>query len=612
MRFLSRIGLQYRIAGGVVLGLVALFSLFGFLAIRAINESKDVALEDRLHLAETTAETVDALIQHTARQLEAATLIPLLGPDNTGKEQMEQLYHVLGTFDKIVRLDPSGRVLWIVPASAESPDWALAGNRQILDAMQEGQTDIAQVSAAEVDHPPIAIVIAPVLDGSGATRGFLAGELHLSHAGFPLVPLLEHERDMHAEIVDARGYIVAHSAPEKVSSPDEHVDVLAPFMASGRPGTIIHRVDGESSHVVAYYPLKSMPGGVVVEQLEDTALALPRDMERTILIFGLGSLLVASGAAWLHARTVVRPIRDLTNASKRIAAGSLDDPVAVTREDEVGELARSFDTMRVRLKASLAESRRWTDELETRVHERTRELESLSRSRAELLGKIISAQEEERLRISRELHDETAQELVHLVRGLEQIRDGSDDTRVQSVDDLIEATRETLKSVRRFSRDLRPSVLDDLGLMAAIEAIVEDTNAKLPGGATLRVEGEPQRVAEAVELALFRIAQESLRNVEKHAEATSALVELHFTSDAITLSVSDDGAGFDAPRNVSDLARAGKLGLVGMKERCELVDGSFDLQSSPGEGTRVAVIVRNDGSVQDVQQDRPPPGTDRG
>jgi len=203
---------------------------------------------------------------------------------------------------------------------------------------------------------------------------------------------------------------------------------------------------------------------------------------------------------------------------------------------------------------------------------------------------VTEAQEEERLRISRELHDETAQELVHLVRGLEQLRDGPDDTVARSVDELIDGTRETLKSVRRFSRDLRPSVLDDLGLVAAIEAIVEDTNAKLPGGATLRVEGEPQRVAEAVELALFRIAQESLRNVEKHARATSAAVELDFKPDVITLSISDDGVGFNAA-NVSDLARAGKLGLVGMKERCELVGGSFEVYSSPQQGTRIVVAV---------------------
>ncbi len=227
---------------------------------------------------------------------------------------------------------------------------------------------------------------------------------------------------------------------------------------------------------------------------------------------------------------------------------------------------------------------------------------------------VTEVQEEERLRMSRELHDETAQELVSLVRGLEQIHDVRDDARTQAVDDLIESTRETIRSVRRFSRDLRPSTLDDLGLMAAIEAIVEETSAKLSGGATLRVQGKPQRVAEAVELALFRIAQESLRNIEKHAGAKSAFVELHFTSDAITLTVSDDGVGFSLPANVSDggvgfntsnvsdLARADKLGLVGMKERCDLVGGSFDLQSNPGGGTRVAVSVRNGGSPRDVQQ----------
>ncbi|HEY5625696.1 MAG TPA: sensor histidine kinase [Dehalococcoidia bacterium] len=203
---------------------------------------------------------------------------------------------------------------------------------------------------------------------------------------------------------------------------------------------------------------------------------------------------------------------------------------------------------------------------------------------------VTEAQEEERLRISRELHDETAQELVNLVRGLEQINDGSDDARVQVVNGLIESTRETIRSVRRVSRDLRPSALDDLGLTAAIEAIVEDADEKLPRGAKLRVTGKAQRVAAAVELALFRIAQESLRNVAKHARATSAAVELAFTPDAINLSISDDGVGFNAS-NVSDLARAGKLGLVGMKERCDLVGGSFDLQSSPGEGTRVLVTV---------------------
>lgn len=578
----------------MVLGLVVLFSLFGFLAIRVINESKDVALEDRLNLAETTAESVDALVQHTTRQLEAAALIPLRGAGDTEKEQMEWQYQVLGTFDKIVRLDLGGQVLWSIPAPENAPGWALAGERQVLDAVQEGQTTIAQVSAAEVDHPPIAVVITPVRDGSGETRGFLAGELHLSHAGAPLVPLPEQTGGIHAGVVDARGYILSHPALEKPTSPDEHVDVLAPFIASGRPGTIIHHDDSGSAHVVAYYPLKSMPGGVVVEQREDAALALPNDMERVVLIFGLGSLLVASGAAWFHARTVVRPIRDLTNASRRIAAGSLDDPVAVTREDEVGELARSFDIMRVRLRDSLEESRRWTDELETRVGERTRELESLSRSRAELLGKVISVQEEERKRIARELHDDSAQDLATLLVELEALGESLPPSAEEAKRMLARVKSQTTKALtdmRQIILDLRPSILDELGLVSAVrwygrtrlESIQVAVSAN-PGSQRKRVEG-------SVETAIFRIAQEAINNVAKHAQAKEVKVRFEFADDRISLLVEDDGKGFDVASVIGAEGGTASLGLAGMNERATLLGGNVTIESEPGQGTKVRVEV---------------------
>lgn len=205
--------------------------------------------------------------------------------------------------------------------------------------------------------------------------------------------------------------------------------------------------------------------------------------------------------------------------------------------------------------------------------------------------RITEAQEEERLRIARDLHDDTAQELVGLVRRLEQLRSAGDATISRPVDELLEKARATLHSVRRYSRDLRPSVLDDLGLLAALEMVVEGVDGRLAGGARLQVGGEPRRLPAPVELALFRIAQEALRNVEKHAEATSVTVELDFREEAVRLGVSDDGRGFAVPRNVSDLARMGKLGLLGMKERAELVGGSFELSSSRGRGTNLAVTV---------------------
>ena len=205
---------------------------------------------------------------------------------------------------------------------------------------------------------------------------------------------------------------------------------------------------------------------------------------------------------------------------------------------------------------------------------------------------VTQAQEEERRRIARDLHDETAQELVQLTRKLEELRRDVEPALGPSVDHLLAKTRDALSSVRRFSRDLRPSVLDDLGLVAALETTVEEVDRRLPQGARVEVVGTPRRVDLAVEVALFRIGQEALRNVEKHARAKSVAVGLVFADDLIRLSVTDDGDGFTTPANAAtDLPRRGKLGLVGMRERAELVGASFDLQSAPGLGTRITVDV---------------------
>jgi len=335
-----------------------------------------------------------------------------------------------------------------------------------------------------------------------------------------------------------------------------------------------------------------MPGGVVVEQREDAALALPNDMERMVLIFGLGSLLVASGAAWFHARTIVRPIRDLTDASRRIAAGSLDDPVAVTREDEVGELARSFDIMRVRLRDSLEESRRWTDELETRVGERTRELESLSRSRAELLGKVISVQEEERKRIARELHDDSAQDLATLLVELEALGESLPTSAEKAKRMLARVKLQTTKALtdmRQIILDLRPSILDELGLVAAVRWYGRSRLESIQVAVSVNPGAQQKRVEGSVETAIFRIAQEAINNVAKHAEAKEVKVQFEFADDRISLLVEDDGKGFDVESVIGAEGGTASLGLAGMNERATLLGGNVTIESEPGQGTKVRV-----------------------
>jgi signal transduction histidine kinase len=204
---------------------------------------------------------------------------------------------------------------------------------------------------------------------------------------------------------------------------------------------------------------------------------------------------------------------------------------------------------------------------------------------------VTQAHEDERLRMARELHDDMAQELIHLVRKLEQFAANADPVGAGHAEEGLAISRNILRSVRRFSRDLRPAVLDDLGLVPAIEMVVEEADKLLSDGARLQVSGQPRRLSQPTEVALFRIAQEALRNVEKHAEATSATVELRFASDEVSVAVADNGIGFAPPVSVPELARLGKLGILGMKERAELVGGSFELQAEAGKGTRVVARV---------------------
>jgi len=148
-----------------------------------------------------------------------------------------------------------------------------------------------------------------------------------------------------------------------------------------------------------------------------------------------------------------------------------------------------------------------------------------------------------------------------------------------------------MEGVRRLSQDLRPPTLDRLGLVPALEWLASDV-AEYSGIATkINVLGTERRLPEEVELVLFRISQEALRNVWRHSQATSAEIRVEFNEDKTRLTVSDNGKGFDPPSSVGDLARDGKLGLAGMEERTRLLGGSMTLKSEPGKGTTVTTEV---------------------
>jgi PAS domain S-box-containing protein len=206
---------------------------------------------------------------------------------------------------------------------------------------------------------------------------------------------------------------------------------------------------------------------------------------------------------------------------------------------------------------------------------------------------ILRAQEEERQRIAQELHDETVQSLIVLCRKLDH-RKLNPVASTSAVEVLREAHADVesiVESVRGFAHGLRPPILDDLGLTPAIDKLLHELTSRSAIEVSLVVRGPDQRLPADVELALFRIAQEAVHNVERHSEAAHVNISIEYGPQTTRLVIADDGKGFVSPLPADDLANDRKLGLIGMQERARIVGGKLAIRSVPREGTRIVVEV---------------------
>ena len=207
---------------------------------------------------------------------------------------------------------------------------------------------------------------------------------------------------------------------------------------------------------------------------------------------------------------------------------------------------------------------------------------------------VTRAHEEERQRISRELHDETIQTLVLLCRQLDSLGGDGESLTASQTDSLLKArstAEEVVQGLRDFSKALRPPILDDLGMMASVRRLLTDFTERAGIEGKLKVTGGERRLSPDVELGLYRITQEALWNIERHAGATRVALVITFSAEKVKLEVVDNGAGFSVPPGSGDFTASGHLGLISMQERAELLGGKLEIRSSPGKGTQVIVSV---------------------
>ena len=608
---LSRLGLQKRIMLYVGIGLVIIFVSLFVVGTQAIDKGTDLVFAERLGIAQNIAAALANDFDHASRDTEEE--LAALGPDASADTMdalvRETLVHLAEvddfSFFKVTDatlLDSAGRVMVSTWTDSAGPPPVPAVS---LDA--SGASGPWAYAVEEGGGTGFVLIVVPLSRADGSTWASVVLYTEASSSSDPFVPygMLGFSADdrpdeaveppeqthYHLEVLSWSGTtLLGIGSDEIVGSQSDHHSQVHHLMESGESAVLFHEVGGE--HVMAVVPVPMSDTYLILEQDTDVALALPNDFRRRLTIFGGLGFVIAMLVAWITTRHVVKPTEVLTKAAARMAAGELTSPIDVTAQDEVGVLAESLETMRLRLQT-------WGSELEEQVQQRTAELANRHRELRQLydrlfekeeqlrtlLSKVLGAQEDERKRLSRELHDGIGQALSAITMGLEGLASGQAGSSPEHLNALGEMARDSLIDLRRMTVALRPAALDDLGLVPAIRRYAELNLGDAGVEFELRDEGLRTRLDSSIETVVYRVVQEAVNNVVRHSGATHAYVSLNRANGTLIARVEDNGRGFDT----SDAHIHPGVGLQGMQERASLAGGSLCVESSPGSGTAVVL-----------------------
>lgn len=392
-----------------------------------------------------------------------------------------------------------------------------------------------------------------------AARG---ADMLLTHNTLGLHELLEDTRRNNPDVryvvvLDALGRVVSHTFDN--GFPADLLDLPLPTRGEGTLVQILNTEEGRL-HDVTVPILDGTAGAVRVgmspQRLRRETVNLAGRLAATVLLVAALALM----AAYLLTSFLARPILDLVGVAGAAAAGDLTQRAPPGPPDETGLLVYAFNDMLERLQES-------------------------QQVKNDLLNRVIIAQEDERRRIARELHDETSQAITSLIVGLRALEEDHPEVRERSAVLRAQAAA-TLDEIHSLILELRPRALDELGLVPALRRYVADFGHKHGIQAEFQAVGGDGRLPPRIETCLYRIVQEALTNVARHSGARTASVVLDVRPQVVSTIIEDNGRGFD-PAEVG----ARSLGLAGMRERAALLEGSVQIETGPDVGTSVFVKI---------------------
>ena len=333
----------------------------------------------------------------------------------------------------------------------------------------------------------------------------------------------------------------------------------------GQSGTVYVKQDNVE-HVVAYSPIAKTSWALITEEEWETVVSPSLQLTQMAPLVIVPAFILALIALWFVATRIVQPLQKLETKAAALAWGDFD-----TIKESVGGISE-------------------VQHLQKELTEMSRKVQAAQEGLHDYIGAITSAQEEERLRLARELHDDTIQSVIALKQRVQLAQTSvKDQTSRRTLSELETLAEQTIENLRRMTRALRPIYLEDLGLVTALEMLVRETSQNNAVQIEFKKTGEEQRLSHEEELALYRIAQEALSNVVRHSQAKRAELLISFGEKETKLEVRDNGQGFDMPRSPTDFAPNGHFGLLGIHERADLIGASLEVESAPGKGTRLKV-----------------------
>lgn len=558
----------------VLTGLAASLALLGTLSWLSVRDLQREVTRQREVRARGLARYVDERFTSVLATLQAVatTIRPYMveAPPAVLAEALRARYLESGVVDGLALADRTGRVVASEPStSLITQAWPETRLREMLGRGRPAVSDVLQ----DADGRRYVVLTVPITGFDGQPLGLAIGEIDVAGRRFSSISNLLAPRDLgHLYLLDSTGSLV--------------------FCNYHHPGVTTEEVVPE-----ARVQLATAPWTLSVAREPDRQARTPLWIVWALTLPALVVLayLFARGAA----ASVRRPLVALTREAERIEAGNLGQPIPPMPDDEVGRLARAFEHMRAALADSLARIAADNAALEQRVSDRTRELARLNdelrareETKAQLLRKVIRAQEDERKRIARELHDETGQTLTALALRLDLAHAAAVGGPAEpAVADARALATRSLDELHRLMHDLRPSVLDDLGVCAGLRWFAERHLVQRGVSVRFEVAAWPDRLPPELETAVFRAAQEALTNVARHARADHVLVQCGVQHDRLVIEIEDDGEGFDPSSLAPRPGDARGLGLMGMRERVELFGGTVSVDAEPGGGTRVLISV---------------------